>query len=589
MYLTDAVILNNGSLAKLELVPEFHADGSPKPLVLVGPNGCGKTNLLSTISDALHELAALHYQDVLPTQGTGHQFFRILGGTTQRTGAAFELSALKFKNVNDEFTYLAKCGTLPPQPRPPELVNFPQLQNWPAEGGHKHVQAAAHLMEQIFRGGAYAFFPTDRSEVPYWLNVPSQNLEPNIQFQDVFSNQLRKPLMVKSTVDDVNNWLADLLLDIAVDAVTVVQANDLQTLKMQAAPQLNNTIPFMGLIAIMRSILRCPTARFARVGRAWRARKIMVVDENNKPVLQSFRQLSSGQATLLSIFGTILRYGDYINQPQQNIEGIVIVDEVDAHLHSDLQHDVLPELINLFPKIQFILSSHAPLFPLGMQKRLGEAGFTLIELPSGTRITAERFSEFERSFEYYRETKTFEENVATTVSASAKPLVLCEGETDPIYLKAAAGLLGMADLANRINFDWVGKKAGDQSTGAGKDNLNSAYKFLKHNPSYLHFPTLLLYDADANKPIENGDKLFVRCLEKNGANNVCRAGIENLLPEAVFEDRFYDRSEKITADQAIIRKLRKMDLCRWLCETRRDPAHFEKFHAPLEEIARTLP
>lgn len=41
--------------------------------------------------------------------------------------------------------------------------------------------------------------------------------------------------------------------------------------------------------------------------------------------------------------------------------GTVIVDEIDEHLHPELQGKVLRSLHNAFPKIQFIVSTHAPL------------------------------------------------------------------------------------------------------------------------------------------------------------------------------------------------------------------------------------
>jgi predicted ATP-binding protein involved in virulence len=40
--------------------------------------------------------------------------------------------------------------------------------------------------------------------------------------------------------------------------------------------------------------------------------------------------------------------------------GIVLIDEIETHLHIDLQKRVLPFLIGVFPNIQFIVSTHAP-------------------------------------------------------------------------------------------------------------------------------------------------------------------------------------------------------------------------------------
>ena len=44
--------------------------------------------------------------------------------------------------------------------------------------------------------------------------------------------------------------------------------------------------------------------------------------------------------------------------------GIVLIDEVDAHLHLSLQKNILPLLTGLFPRIQFIVTTHSP-FVLG--------------------------------------------------------------------------------------------------------------------------------------------------------------------------------------------------------------------------------
>ena len=82
--------------------------------------------------------------------------------------------------------------------------------------------------------------------------------------------------------------------------------------------------------------------------------------ENQSEFVPSLDNLSAGQSTLLGIFCTIIQYSDRTNLSKsihlQDIEGIVIIDEVDLHLHIELQHDVLPNLIKLFPKVQFIIT-----------------------------------------------------------------------------------------------------------------------------------------------------------------------------------------------------------------------------------------
>jgi predicted ATP-binding protein involved in virulence len=42
------------------------------------------------------------------------------------------------------------------------------------------------------------------------------------------------------------------------------------------------------------------------------------------------------------------------------MQGIVLIDEIETHLHVSLQKKILPFLTNFFPKIQFIVSTHSP-------------------------------------------------------------------------------------------------------------------------------------------------------------------------------------------------------------------------------------
>ena len=43
-----------------------------------------------------------------------------------------------------------------------------------------------------------------------------------------------------------------------------------------------------------------------------------------------------------------------------DLEGIVFIDEIETHLHLDLQKKILPMLTGMFPNLQFIVSTHSP-------------------------------------------------------------------------------------------------------------------------------------------------------------------------------------------------------------------------------------
>lgn len=75
----------------------------------------------------------------------------------------------------------------------------------------------------------------------------------------------------------------------------------------------------------------------------------------------TFHDLSAGQSAALSIVSELLLR---LEQVGANIstggKGIVIIDEIETHLHVSLQKKILPFLIDLFPTIQFIVTTHSP-------------------------------------------------------------------------------------------------------------------------------------------------------------------------------------------------------------------------------------
>jgi predicted ATP-binding protein involved in virulence len=48
------------------------------------------------------------------------------------------------------------------------------------------------------------------------------------------------------------------------------------------------------------------------------------------------------------------------NVKSYDLEGVALIDEIETHLHVDLQKRIMPFLINFFPKIQFIVTTHSP-------------------------------------------------------------------------------------------------------------------------------------------------------------------------------------------------------------------------------------
>jgi len=415
--------------------------------------------------------------------------------------------------------------------------------------------------------------------------------EPEGDFTLLFSTELNKPIVVQSAIQKLKPWIMNLMLDSIVNSADVLALSTIEEIRAKAQSNATYFNTYFGVIAIIRAILRRQDASIQWLNRAFGERRIAVVF-GNQIGMPSLDNLSSGQSSLLSIFGTVLRYGDtgVTSISSNQVNGIVLIDEADSHLHADLQHDALPELIKMFPRVQFIVASHSALFPLGMRKLYGDEGYNLIELPSGLTIDAERFSEFEASFAFFRATQAFEKNVQNKLLESKRPLILCEGETDPKYLKVSAELLGFFDLSDGVDFEWVGTKTAlGQSEGGGAANLDNALRFLRHNPQFITRRVTLLYDCDTGRSWVDYGVLFVRSIAKNDENKVTDKGIENLLPDEVFEDRFYSKTtRKDGAKRTTIEEIRKTELCEYLCVSVRNPQHFSKFSGILSELQKIL-
>lgn len=90
-----------------------------------------------------------------------------------------------------------------------------------------------------------------------------------------------------------------------------------------------------------------------------------------------FTELSDGFIAILDIVADLIlrMQADGNLSTEFNKPGIVMIDEIETHLHLKLQKIILPMLSTLFPNIQFIVTSHSP--------------FVLSSLPTSTAYDLE--------------------------------------------------------------------------------------------------------------------------------------------------------------------------------------------------------
>lgn len=87
------------------------------------------------------------------------------------------------------------------------------------------------------------------------------------------------------------------------------------------------------------------------------------IDKNGKTLFLS--QLSSGEKMTLMLVADIARRLSLANPALSGTdvlqgEGIVLIDEIELHLHPAWQRQIFPALRKTFPQIQFIVTTHSP-------------------------------------------------------------------------------------------------------------------------------------------------------------------------------------------------------------------------------------
>ena len=88
-----------------------------------------------------------------------------------------------------------------------------------------------------------------------------------------------------------------------------------------------------------------------------------LVQDKREPY--GLNELSSGYSSLINIISDLILRMDKNRASEEknyafDTEGIVLIDEIETHLHIELQKNILPFLTSFFPNIQFIVSTHSP-------------------------------------------------------------------------------------------------------------------------------------------------------------------------------------------------------------------------------------
>ena len=516
MYLKTMVLENMGPLKKININFEINEIENPKPLILVGENGSGKSFLLSSIVDSLHEFARQSYNDITNHSSSGAYMFKSLSSSNIKIGSEYYYAYLKFENLDSKkYQYIEKSGNITQVDLESKIgEKLIGANNW-KEGNHKWTTVDKDNFKNEFQNNSYCFFPPFRYEVPSWLIEESIGND-KFKLQTRNAGILNKPLLISNILEENKGWFLDVIMDSRVDIIKNETGGYNAEQNLGDAEYLR--IARKNIEEVLSKIIGHEVIFKINYRNNYNGRFSIINTHDKEIFVNSLEGLSTGQLAIFNIFSTIVKYSDYSDLHKgvklNEIKGIIVIDEIDLHLHSKLLREVLPQLIKLFPKVQFIITSHSPLFLLGMEEVFGENGVSIVELPTGEKINSERFSQFEESFNYYKATKEFEESIKARLveelEETTKPLIVTEGKTDWKHFKAALNYFQLTGEFTDLDINFL------EYENNLKMNDSELKSFLTHSSKAPRENKVIgIFDSDSSTGKSNQTPLGYKEYSKN--------------------------------------------------------------------------
>ncbi|WP_454835717.1 AAA family ATPase [Pseudomonas lini] len=325
--------------------------------VLVGNNGAGKTTLLKSLAISLSWLVAR----IRTEKGNGNH----LAEEDIRNGAS---SALILIGIEDE----SQARSSLPDASPEDA-----LFSWGIARGRQGRKANIHSslggvsrLADHYRNQLTAFdkaslpliayYPVERSVLEIPLKIRTKHTFDQL---DGYDNSLNRGVDFRRFFEwfrereDSENETG--VSDAALAEISDKFGKDSKVWK--ALSQVKASSRDRQLTAV-RSAIAAFMPGFSNLRVQRKPRLHMAIDKDG--VTLNVSQLSQGEKSMMALVGDIARRLAMMNQSLENPlhgDGIVLIDEVDLHLHPKWQRSLIRQLSETFPNCQFVLTTHSPL------------------------------------------------------------------------------------------------------------------------------------------------------------------------------------------------------------------------------------
>jgi len=454
---------NLGPLINVTIEPRFSESGQSIPIAVVGQNGAGKSLALAVLLDAMTEGRRNAFSELQEVNQT--DYLRVSSKHYIQHAANFSHAQVIFETPNGEILFneiVSRYAYKDFIEQNPEFNNIYNLQasGFEESGFYKNISIENHQKSNL-KNFPFLYFPYFRYEAPYWMN---EKAKVDFVKSGGFYGQSKLNPIRTNFIEETKRWILNIILDRELYEKNVVQYNvNGIVVPIFSGYDGPNTKLFALVNEIIFTMMKAkdPEIEVARIGIGRKnSREISVFakkfGQEEDLIAPDISQLSSGELMTLGLATEIIRAHELITGEIPNaldeVYGIVLIDEIDLHLHISFQKSVLPKIIRRFPKVQFLFSSHSPFFLLGMAES-GE--IDIYNFPLGNKIPPEEFNEFQAGYDFFVEKnnqfqKRYKE-LEVQIADELRPLIITEGKTDWRHLKFA--LKNLQSLNKHLDLD----------------------------------------------------------------------------------------------------------------------------------------
>lgn len=350
-------------------ISDFHIpldENIRKHLILTGKNGSGKTSTLIEINNLLMKLYNNQFQNLQQY----HNNIKSLESSIlnykkqiEQSKKNIEEAKERLKVLQEEFKKLDTLDPINKQKTEPQLMSKIQSENNNISSFSQNINSAqqninnynrniAQQEEQIknfskininfvnqehifgkVNDGSFimAFFQAKRQNAP---SVPNGVQKLNIQKKNPTGTAL-------------NTNFIQYLVNLRMEMLDSMAENETEEVEKINAWFNNLENSLKDLFEQDNLVLKYKKKEFN-----------YKIEYDNKSF--GLNELSDGYSAILSIITELILRMEAHNSGSYDLQGVVLIDELETHLHVGLQKKILPFLTRFFPKIQFIITTHSP-------------------------------------------------------------------------------------------------------------------------------------------------------------------------------------------------------------------------------------